>query len=217
MKIKVLGISGSPRHGNTEIMVLEALRSAEKEGAETEIVSFVNKEIKPCISCKKCQENDGKCFVQDDWLEIRNKFRESEGVIVGSPVYAGNVTAQLKAYMDRHFSERKLLMKNQNSLKPYVGGAIAVGAGRHGGQEDTLHQIRVFFQKKGASVVGISNPHKQLGATGHADSGGEINDDEWTSWRTGLKTSSLAGARDLGKKVARTSKIFKAGLESLGI
>ncbi len=39
MKIKVLGISGSPRHGNTEIMVLEALRSAEKEGAETEFIS----------------------------------------------------------------------------------------------------------------------------------------------------------------------------------
>jgi multimeric flavodoxin WrbA len=175
MKIKVLGISGSPRHGNTDKMVLEALRGAEMEGAETEFVSFVNKEIKPCISCHKCQDNDGKCFVKDDWEEIYKKFRSSEAVVMGSPVYARNVTAQLKAYMDRQFSERKFLIKNEKPLMPYVGGAIAVGAGRHGGQEDTLHQIRVFLQKKGALVVGINSPHKQLGGTGHANSGGELD------------------------------------------
>jgi len=100
---------------------------------------------------------------------------------------------------------------------PYVGGAVAVGAGRHGGQEDTLHQIRVFLQKKGALVVGIRSPHKQLGATGHANAVGEIDRDEWKSWRTGLKTSSLAGAYDLGKRVARVAKIFKAGLAALGM
>ncbi len=217
MRIKILGISGSPRHGNTEIMVLEALRSAEKEGAETEFISFVKKEIKPCISCKKCQEDDGSCFVQDDFEEMHKKFRNSDGAIIGSPVYSGNVTAQLKAFMDRHFSERKFLTMEDIMVKPFVGGAIAVGAGRHGGQEDTLHQIRVFFHKMGTLVVGIKKPHKQLGATGHAESEGDIEKDKWLSWRNGLTTSSLDGARALGKKVAYTTKIIKAGLEALGI
>ena len=137
MKIKILGISGSPRHGNTDIMVLEALKSAENEGAETEFVSLVNKKMGPCISCKKCHDNHGLCFQQDDWAQIHKKFRSSEGVIIGSPVYVGTVTSQLKAFMDRHFSERIFLIENEKYLKPYIGGAIAVGAGRHGGQEST--------------------------------------------------------------------------------
>ena len=217
MKIKILGISGSPRHGNTDIMVLEALKSAENEGAETEFVSLVNKKMGPCISCKKCHDNHGLCFQQDDWAQIHKKFRSSEGVIIGSPVYVGTVTSQLKAFMDRHFSERIFLIENEKYLKPYIGGAIAVGAGRHGGQEDTLHQIRVFLEKKGAFVVGIRKPHKQLGATGHADSESEVLNDKWKSWRTKLEVSSLEGARDLGKNVARASKIFKAGLEALDL
>ena len=217
MRIKVLGISGSPRHGNTEAMVLEALQSAQKEGAETEFISLVNKEIKPCISCKKCLEEGGSCFVEDDFEEMHKKFRNSDGAIIGSPVYAGNVTAQLKAFMDRHFSERKSLITGDRLVMPFVGGAIAVGAGRHGGQEDTLHQIRVFFHKMGTLVVGIKKPHKQLGATGHAESEGDIKKDEWLSWRNGLTSSSLEGARALGSKVANTAKIVKAGLEALGI
>jgi len=215
MTIKMLGLSASPRHGNTEILVKEALRSAESLGAETQLVSFVGKEIKPCIACNRCRTGEKICFISDDWNEINNKFRNSDGVIIGSPVYVGGVNAQLKAYMDRYWGENDEQL-NREGTRPLVGGAIAVAGGRHGGQDDTVQQIRVFFEKRGILTIGIRSPHKQMGATGHASSEGDIVNDKWTNWR-GPPASSLQGASDLGKRVVLMTKIIKAGMQATGI
>ncbi len=215
MKIKALGLSASPRHGNTEVMIKEALQAAQGLGAETEYVSFVGKEIKPCIACDKCKTDAKTCTISDDWQEINNKFRTSDCVIIGSPVYLGGVNAQLKAYMDRFYGESDARLNKENA-RPLVGGAIAVAGGRHGGQDDALHQIRVFFEKRGILPIGIRLPHKQMGATGHAYSKGDIVNDKWINWR-GPPASSLQGASDLGKRVVLITKIVKAGMKATRI
>ena len=215
MKIKLLGISSSPRHGNTETLVKEALRAGESLGAETDFISFVDKEIKPCNACNKCRESGNTCIISDDWNEINSKFRNSDCIIIGSPVYLGGVNAQLKAFMDRTHSENDEML-NREKARPLIGGAIAVAGGRHGGQDDALRQIRVFFEKRGILPVGIRKPHKQMGATGHAYYESDIINDKWTNWR-GPPSSSLQGASDLGRRVVLMARIFKAGMEATGI
>ena len=99
--MKVIGISGSPRpEGNTTLLVREALNAIAEEGIETEFISLADKELNPCIGCNICKEI-GSCQIIDDVDEILQKMKEADGIIVGSPVYFGGVTAQLKILMDR--------------------------------------------------------------------------------------------------------------------
>ena len=92
--MKVLGIVCSPRrNGNTEIMVLEALRGAEDYGAETELVTLAERDIKPCDGCLSC-EKTGLCHIDDDVQEVYEKMLDADGIIFGTPVYVGSVSAQ---------------------------------------------------------------------------------------------------------------------------
>ena len=192
--MKVIGISGSPRpEGNTTLLVREALNAVAEEGIETEFISLADKELNPCIGCNLCKET-GKCQIIDDIEEILEKMKEADGIILGSPVYFGGVSAQLKMLMDR---SRPLRMGFQ--LRNKVGGAIAVGASRNGGQETTIQQIHNFFLIHSMIVVGDNDPTAHYGGTGVGKSPGDCKDDN-----IGLET-----ARNLGKNVAEVVKLIK--------
>lgn len=101
--MKVLGIVGSSRkEGNTEILVREALEAAGEAGAETEIFLTAGKTISPCDGCHTCFETD-VCKIKDDMQPLFQKMEASDALIYGSPVYFHNVSAQIKAIMDRSF------------------------------------------------------------------------------------------------------------------
>ena len=122
--MKVLGIVCSPRKGgNTEILVQEALSSARDCGAETELLSVWDKDIRPCDGCLSC-EKTGKCHIKDDVQAIYPKILEADGIIWGTPVYFFNATAQAKILIDRSYA----LYANHNKLTNKVGGVISVGA-----------------------------------------------------------------------------------------
>ena len=192
--MKVIGISGSPRpEGNTTLLVREALNAVAEEGIETEFISLADKELNPCIGCNLCKET-GNCQIIDDIEEILEKMKEADGIILGSPVYFGGVSAQLKMPMDR---SRPLRMGFQ--LRNKVGGAIAVGASRNGGQETTIQQIHNFFLIHSMIVVGDNDPTAHYGGAGVGKSPGDCKDDN-----IGLET-----ARNLGKKVAEIIKLIK--------
>ncbi|AEF96331.1 flavodoxin family protein [Methanotorris igneus] len=192
--MKILGISGSPRkEGNTTFLVKEALKAAEEEGVETEFISLAEKEINPCIACNVCKET-GECAILDDVDEILQKMKEADGIIIGSPVYFGGVSAQLKMLMDR---SRPLRRGFQMSNK--VGGAIAVGASRNGGQETTIQQIHNFYFIHSMIVVGDKEPTAHYGGTGVGAAVDDCKNDE-----DGIET-----ARNLGKKVAEVVKLIK--------
>ncbi len=192
--MKVIGISGSPRpDGNTSLLVRESLNTIAEEGIETEFISLAGKELNPCLGCNICKET-GYCQILDDIEPILEKMKEADGIILGSPVYFGGVSAQLKMLMDR---SRPLRIGFQ--LRNKVGGAIAVGASRNGGQETTIQQIHNFFLIHSMIVVGDNDPTAHYGGTGVGKSPGDCEKDE-----VGLET-----ARNLGKKIAEVIKLIK--------
>lgn len=101
---KVLAINGSPRKdGNTAILIRHILKELEQEGIATETIQIGGKNIHGCTACMKCFENrDGKCFINNDMVNsIIEKMREADGIILGSPVYFLDITAEMKALIDR--------------------------------------------------------------------------------------------------------------------
>jgi multimeric flavodoxin WrbA len=210
MEVKILGISSSPRSGNTLIMVHEALKSAESVGGiKTELYSFIGKKISPCIDCDRCPVSEKQlCAIQDSMDEIYPKLLEADGIILGSPVYTGTVNAQMKCMMDRC----RPLGRAGKLLQHKVGGGITVGACRSGGQDNALQDIIYYFILVGIYPVGLMK-QLQIGAMGLAWRPGAIMDDKWDCKHLGRDISGLEEARDLGRRVAICSKIIKTGLQ----
>ena len=104
--MKVVAFSGSARKdGNTAILVRHVFAELEKEGIETELVQLAGERLRGCIACYQCwQTKDGSCAVKDDCInDCIQKMRAADGILLASPVYYGDVTAQLKGFVDRTF------------------------------------------------------------------------------------------------------------------
>ncbi|MDD3985225.1 MAG: flavodoxin family protein [Methanobacterium sp.] len=192
--VKIIGISGSPRtDGNTFSLVKTALKSAEEAGAEIELINLGSLNIEPCIACDICKAT-GECAIYDDMHEIIEKLMGCNGMIIGSPVYFGSVTSQLKMLIDR---TRPL--RGSFKLKDKIGGSIAVGGSRNGGQESTIAAIHDFLLIHDAIVVGDGAPLAHYGGTGVGSAAGDIKNDE-----IGIETS-----KNLGKRVTEVAKRLK--------
>lgn len=104
--MKVLAFNGSPRkEWNTAILLNKALKGAASKGAETELIHLYDLNYKGCISCFACKKKDGKsygkCAVRDGLTPILSKIEEADGIILGSPVYFGTASAEMRAFMER--------------------------------------------------------------------------------------------------------------------
>ena len=103
--MKVLGVCGSPRRGNTEWMLRTLLRGASEGGAETELILLREKNIKGCDGCLSCESGgkyrQGLCQIQDDMPGIYTKLLESDVLVFGTPVYFEMLSGLLKNFMDR--------------------------------------------------------------------------------------------------------------------
>jgi multimeric flavodoxin WrbA len=141
--MKVVAFNGSPRKdGNTAILINRVFRELENEGIETELVQLSGKEIHGCIACYKCIENkDQRCAVKKDAAnECIKKMIEADGIILGSPTYFTDVTAEMKALIDRAgFVSRN----NGGMFKNKVGAAVV--AVRRAGAIHTLDTMNHFF------------------------------------------------------------------------
>jgi multimeric flavodoxin WrbA len=213
LKVCVLGISTSPRHGNTEFLVKAALKgSLSVPGTETEFLSLVGKKINPCLGCGYCIDHN-ECSQKDDMVKLYPKFLAADGIIIGSPVYYGSVSGLCKNMLDR---VRGMGTKEKH-LRLKVGGAIAVGGGKNSGQEFTLLTLHYFFFHNDMLPIGMTSPHGQLGATSSAQNIGDVKKDRWRAGRLTRETSAVEMAWMLGRKVATVAKIVKAGLEATGL
>ncbi len=131
--MKVLGLFGSPRRGgNTDILLEEALKGAEEEGAEIERLYLSGLKITPCLECRGCDET-GSCIIQDDMEKIYPKLLEADIIILASPIFFYGVTAWAKALIDRSQAvwARKYLVKDPTMRKKgkrRKGFFISVGA-----------------------------------------------------------------------------------------
>lgn len=113
--MKVLGISGSPRNGNTNFYINMVLDRLKGKGFDTEFIHLKDSEIAGCTGCYNCIKAK-RCVVKDDFDLVFDKMVEAEAVVVGTPVYNGSMTPKLKALLDRAgFSAR--WMKNDLNLE----------------------------------------------------------------------------------------------------
>ena len=99
--MKIIAICGSPREGNTEFMLKTVLERAKELGVETELVLLRKKDIKFCDGCHICHGGSGKCSIDDDMSEIRDKLLEADSIVFGSPIYYDGITGLLKNFIDR--------------------------------------------------------------------------------------------------------------------
>ena len=105
--MKVIAINGSPRKGwNTETLLNRALEGAASKGAETELIHLYDLDFKGCISCFACKLKNGKsygrCAVKDELAPLLKQIEEeADAIILGSPIYFGTVTGEMRSFMER--------------------------------------------------------------------------------------------------------------------
>ncbi len=106
--MKAIGVNGSPRKKwNTATLLEKALEGAASQGAETELIHLYGLDYKGCISCFACKtlggESYGACAVKDDLAEVLQKAGEADILLLGSPIYFGEVTGEMRSFMERLF------------------------------------------------------------------------------------------------------------------
>lgn len=191
--MKVVAFNGSPRKkGNTRACLEKVVEEISKEGIETEIVQIGGKNLHGCIACFKCfGKKDGQCHgVKDDMQGVIEKFTEADGVLVGSPVYFGSCSTEVKAFIDRV----GLVGKANDHLWSRKAGAAVIAVRRQGALT-TFNQINQFFLINRMIVPGSIYWNLALGL----EPGEVLNDKE-----------GMATMADLGGNMAWLLKKIKA-------
>ncbi len=148
----LLGICGSPRIASTDFVVKAALKRAEdRHQIETRFFTITGKTIRFCVHCDHCVKFREGCAFKDDMTQVYPLMEEADAWIVGTPVYQGNISAQTKALLDRC---RALTARDPYIFRNKIGGAIAVGGDRTGGQEPAIQTIIDFYIINGMIPVG---------------------------------------------------------------
>ena len=120
---RILVLNGSVRRGgNTELLVQSFAEGARKNNS-VEIVSVADFKVNPCIGCNSCFKREGNtCFQNDDMTKIYKKLKNTDILVIASPVYFYGISAQLKAVIDRLHTP----MRNSFPIKKLA--LILVGA-----------------------------------------------------------------------------------------
>ncbi len=141
--MKVVAFNGSARKdGNTAILLNLVLDELKAEGIETEMYTLAGKPIQGCIACFKCFENkDQRCAVTKDIVnECIQKMVEADGILFGSPTYFADVSAGMKALIERS----GMVARANTEMFKYKTGA-AVVAVRRAGAQHVFNSMNAFF------------------------------------------------------------------------
>jgi multimeric flavodoxin WrbA len=179
--MKVLGINCSPRRGgNTEILINEVFKALEVEGIKTEFFQLGGKTVNGCIACMKCRKKkDGRCHQKNDVInECIEKMLKADGIIIGSPVYFADLTADAKALID---VAGYAIRGAGNPLKHKVGAAVV--AVRRAGAIQAFDSLNHFFLINEMIIPGSSYWNIAIGR----EKGEVLKDEE------GMKTMRVLG------------------------
>jgi len=192
--MKVLILNGSPRNGgNTAIALKEIADTLNKEGIETITVNVGKEDIRGCLACNWCHEH-GKCVIDDKVNQIADLFRESDGLVLGSPAYYASANGTLISLLDRIFHGTKF----NKTMK--VGASVAVA--RRGGCSSTFDQLNKYFTISGMPVASSQYWNQVHGLV----PGDALKDEE------GLQTM-----RTLARNMAFLIKSIALGKEKYGL
>ncbi len=104
--MNILVLNGSPRpQGDTAKMVAVFKESAERAGHEVCVINVCRREIKGCLACEYCHgKGRGECIQKDDMQEIYAQLRDTNMLVLASPIYYHGISGQLKCVIDRFYS-----------------------------------------------------------------------------------------------------------------
>ncbi len=153
-RIKVLGMNASPRkYGNTYKLLEAALKGAEAEGAEAELLNLYDYDIKPCEACLSDEQNACRppCMECDDAWAVLRKVLESDGLVIATPVYWYGPSGHLKNFIDKlTVFENMILVEGRSWLEGKVAGFIATGA--EAGAVMTIAYLMAVLNSMGVHV-----------------------------------------------------------------
>lgn len=160
----IVALNGSPNQkGNCQFLIDTVLQDCKTMGAEVETINIheaiMDAKTPFCIQCSNPCE--GKCYKGTKLGDAYDKVARADAVIIASPVYFANMSAQLKAFWDRSSEYRK--------LKAFVGkptGFIACGHSRFGGQESTLHSMQSSALVQGMTIINSGSGEYDAGHIG---------------------------------------------------
>jgi len=192
MTLKIIGIACSPRSGHSTHFALKAcldLIRQEYQALEPVMIDLAGMDIRGCVACGACMK-ELTCSQKDDFQQIIPVMTDPQvaGVILATPVYFGTMTSQAKAFLDRSV----VLRRNGALLRDKIGGVIAVGGFRHGGQETTIHAVHAAMLIQDMIIVGDGSTTFHYGGT------------LWSGHPQGIENDAfgLETVQNLGRRVA---------------
>lgn len=192
--MKVILINGSPNaKGCTYTALEEVSKTLKSEGIGTEIIHVGHKDIRGCIGCRQCKTK-GKCVFNDIVNDIAPKFKECDGIVIGSPVYFASANGTLVSFIDRLFYS----MTADKTMK--VGAAVV--SCRRGGNSATFDELNKYF-----TISQMPIASSQYWNMVHGNSPEEVQQD-----LEGLQTM-----RTLGKNMAFLIKSIQLGKKEFGL
>ena len=137
-------------------------------------------------------------YKDDDMTELYEKFYNADGYIIATPVYEMNITAQLATFFNRFRPTWTILKDDPDFFARKVGGAIAVGGTRNGGQEQAINGILGFYHTQGITVCnGGVCVYAGASLWNPGDGSGTMDDPE-----------GMEKAQGIGRKVAMLTKLL---------
>jgi len=221
--LQILGISGSPRSGNSDYLLEHAL-SAACEVAESECrsYSFRAKKMGPCIACGHCLREAGSCIVKDDFQELQELWLRADAVIYSVPVYHMSMPGQLKCFIDRLGNSMfgrytHLYEKGKEKLPKLLKaiGSIAQGIHFSSGQEHTITDLINHALLMQCVPVAGDMWESYIGGVGWTR-----NVDERDALKAQYEREELdavvavRSARDVGRRTAEVALILREGIKA---
>ena len=192
-----IAVNGSPRpKGNTETLLRAVLGPLDAAGWRTEFVQLGGKTIKGCMACGKCFERkDMQCInTADAFNPLFAKLAEADAIILGSPTYFADVSAEIKALIDR---AGFVSMANGKVFAGKIGAAVV--AVRRGGATHVFDTINHLF-----FISQMLVPGSTYWNMGYGLNKGEVAED----------AEGLANMEHLGRSIAWLGKAVAPHMES---
>lgn len=192
-----IAINGSPRKGgNTEILLKHVLDPLSKAGWVIDLVQIGGRAIRGCTACGKCWESrDLKCIINNDpFNEIMEKMVRADAIIMGSPTYFTDVSAELKALIDR---SGFVAIANGRAFRGKIGAAVV--AVRRGGATHVYDTINHMFQMSQMIIPGSTYWNMGFGLEK-----GEVSSD----------SEGLLNMKNLGETIVWLGNAIKPHMDS---
>jgi multimeric flavodoxin WrbA len=122
--VRIIAVNGSPRKKwNTATLLEHALLGAQAEGATTELVHLYDLRYHGCLSCFACKLKTGKsygaCAAGDDLKPVLARIASADALILGSPIYYGNLSGQMRSFLERLLFQYLVYDRSYSSLRPH--------------------------------------------------------------------------------------------------